>query len=248
MKRKQLIWFRAKPLLLWFTVTFLLTALFRLFPTEYYVPLCAAGLFFLYGVLSFRRHTDLFLQFGISRTRQIGSIFALVPICVLSGVLCTLLPILYQHIFKNTGIFYSGVFLYDCFITFPERQAVWWAAAHFSLKNILALFAGSFLGALVYIRPKDNRLTAGIACGAGVVLYCAFYGIARLLQSPYFHNVNAQAFPRNDFEMVLQAFTNNILFGYTDGDALVLQMTSLLFWCILFAAGTCLLLRRLPQR
>ena len=243
MKRKQVIWFRAKPLLWCCGIFFLLSVIFGIL--SIYAEIFMAILLFLYGAVTFRYQTDLYLQFGVSRERQIGSIFALVPICVLSGVLCALLPLLYARVLPNSEVFYSGFSLFSFYIAFPEQQAVWWVAAHFSLQNILALFVGCFLGVLLYMRPKNNRVTAAIAIGIGLLLY----GGVRVF---YPHTAFAaftgkSAEPHSDFELFLQSFLNSLLFC-ADGDNPVLTIVTLLFWCTLFASGICLLLRRLPKR
>lgn len=247
MKRAQVIWFRAKPLLWCFGITFLLTALFRLLPINYYILFCGVPLFFLYGVLSFRYQTDLYLQFGVSRVRQIGSIFALVPICVLSGVLCALLPLLYERILPNSEVFYSGFSLFSFYIAFPEQQAVWWVAAHFSLQNILALFVGCFLGVLLYMRPKNNRVTAAIVTGIALLL-CGGAAVAYRYAAVYYFHAYEKMMPHSDTELFLQGFIRNILLGMHDGDGIILGLITLLLWSTLFAAGTCLFLRKLSQR
>ena len=54
--------------------------------------------------------------------------------------------------------------------------------------------------------------------------------------------------PRSDTELFLQGFIRNILLGMHDGDGIILGLITLLLWGTLFAAGTCLFLRKLSQR
>ncbi|MGN0519611.1 MAG: hypothetical protein ACI4LB_02615 [Candidatus Fimenecus sp.] len=243
MKREQVIWLRAKPLLWCCGITFLLSAIFGIL--SIYAEICIAILFFLYGAITFRYQTDLFLQFGVPRERQIGSIFALIPICVLSGALYSLLSVVYRHIFAMPDVPFANETLSAFFAELTGAKAILWAALYTGLTNMLALFCGYFLGILLYMRPKNNRLTAVLAIGAGL-LFCGGLRVAvpYILFARYTYNT---VVPRNDLELFLQSYLRNFL-CFTDGDSVILPVTALLFWCTIIAAGICLLLRRLPQR
>lgn len=243
MKRKQVIWFRAKPLLWCCGIFFFLSVVFGIL--SIYAEIFMAILLFLYGAVTFRYQTDLYLQFGVSRVRQIGSIFALVPICVLSGVLCSLLSVVYRHIFALLDLPFADETLSAVFAELTGAKAILWATLYVSLVNSLALFGGYFLGILLYMRPKNNRVTAVLAIGA-VFLLCGGLraAVPYIIFARYSYNV---VVPHSDLELFLQGFLRNIL-CFPDGDSVILPVTALLFWCTIFASGICLLLRRLPKR
>lgn len=243
MKRKQVIWFRAKPLLCGCGILFLLSVLFGL--ASVFAEIFIAIFFFLYGAIPFRYQTELYLQFGVSRVRQIGSIFALVPICALSGVLYTLLTAGYLHIFAALEAPFALEILSAGFTELTGAKAILWATLYVSLVNSLALFGGYFFGILLYMRPKNNRVTAVLAIGA-VFLLCGGLraAVPYILFARYTYNM---VVPHSDLELFIQGVLRNIL-CLPDGDSVILPVTALLFWCTIVASGVCLLLRRLPKR
>lgn len=243
MKRKQVIWFRAKPLLWCCGIFFLLSVVFGIL--SIYAEIFMAILLFLYGAVTFRYQTDLYLQFGVSRVRQIGSIFALVPICALSGILCSLLSAVYRHIFALLDLPFANETLSAVFTELTGTKAILWATLYVSLVNSLALFCGCFLGILLYMRPKSNRVTAVLAIGA-VLLLCT--GLRAAVPYAVFSRYsNHVVVPHSDAELFFQEVLRNML-CFPDGDSVILPVTALLFWCTIFASGICLLLRRLPKR
>ncbi|MGN0555837.1 MAG: hypothetical protein ACI4LI_08055 [Candidatus Fimenecus sp.] len=243
MKRAQVIWFRAKPLLWCCGIFFLLSAIFGIL--SMYAEIFIAIFFFLYGAIPFRYQTELYLQFGVSRARQIGSIFALVPICALSGVLYTLLTAGYLHIFAALEAPFALEILSAGFTELTGTKAILWATLYVSLVNSLALFGGCFLGILLYMRPKNNRVTAVLAIGA-VLLLCGGLraAVPYIFFARYTYNM---VVPHSDLELFIQGVLRNIL-CLPDGDDFILPVTALLFWCTIVASGVCLLLRRLPKR
>ncbi len=255
MKLKTAVRYTVKPVLIAYGITFLCSAVFRILPFYDSFPLADELFFFLAGVFTFLRRTDLLMQFGVSREKQYLCLLSLLPLCLLAGLCDTILNLTVVSPVRDIhGAFFSSYTAYDYSAWYSPVSAAVLYGLIYTLRNAAALFMGSFLGILLYrFSHTGSRwpvilpvaLTAiGTYGGFLTDIYPYPYGTVIALSEK--DSVSTVQWVFCFWQAIfLHPFSVD---NMPIGDVCILSIASALCCTVFFAALCCILLRRLPAR